>query len=266
MSVWTRRATSGELRAAYDARYAGSYRTELRGYERARAGAFASVLRARVRPLRPGRVLDFGCGSGLFWPVVGSALPGAELCGADISRAALDRLREERGTPAERALLVEGAAIPAADASFDAAVSVETLEHVEDLAASLREVRRVLRPGAPFVFTTPCANVGSLEHALTVLRGQVERSPTGERRWSWEDPAHLRRLTSGELGRALTSAGFGGHVFRYRAHAMSYVCTPLVGGRWRGTAERLMGLEWRLLRWAPMGASVVATTYAGGAS
>ena len=42
-----------------------------------------------------------------------------------------------------------------ADASLDGVVSQDVLEHVHDHRRALREVARVLRPGAPFVFTVP---------------------------------------------------------------------------------------------------------------
>jgi SAM-dependent methyltransferase len=41
------------------------------------------------------------------------------------------------------------------DSSFDCVVAVEVLEHVEDDASFLAEVRRVLRPGGTFLATTP---------------------------------------------------------------------------------------------------------------
>jgi len=41
------------------------------------------------------------------------------------------------------------------DESFDLVLSSDTLEHVEDFRAALRESRRVLRPGGRHVFTVP---------------------------------------------------------------------------------------------------------------
>lgn len=46
-------------------------------------------------------------------------------------------------------------ALPFADATLDGAVSQDVLEHVDDHARALRELARVLRPGAPLVFTVP---------------------------------------------------------------------------------------------------------------
>jgi SAM-dependent methyltransferase len=42
-----------------------------------------------------------------------------------------------------------------ADGSYDLVLTSETLEHVPDLHAALRETRRVLRPGGRHVFTVP---------------------------------------------------------------------------------------------------------------
>lgn len=63
------------------------------------------------------------------------------------------------------------APLPFADASFDALVSKEGVEHFENQAAFLRECARVLRPGGLLVITTP--NIMHLAARLSAfLTGQ----------------------------------------------------------------------------------------------
>lgn len=47
------------------------------------------------------------------------------------------------------------APLPFADQSFDLIWSSEVIEHLEDPAASLAELRRVIRPGGDIILTTP---------------------------------------------------------------------------------------------------------------
>lgn len=46
-------------------------------------------------------------------------------------------------------------ALPFREAALDGVVSQDVLEHVSDYRAGLREIARVLKPGAPFAFTVP---------------------------------------------------------------------------------------------------------------
>ena len=72
----------------------------------------------------------------------------------DISEDQL-RLARERGVEVVQADVAE---LPFEEASFDAVVSMWTHTDVDDFAALLREVARVVRPGGPFVYVGahPC--------------------------------------------------------------------------------------------------------------
>jgi SAM-dependent methyltransferase len=53
------------------------------------------------------------------------------------------------------AILGDDGAYPYEDESFDGCISSFVVEHIGDPQSHLREVRRVLKPGAPYVFRTP---------------------------------------------------------------------------------------------------------------
>lgn len=65
-------------------------------------------------------------------------------------------------------------ALTFADASFDLMVSSEVLEHVENTALALNEVKRVLRPGGVHIFTVPVAeNAPTVERARRKADGSI---------------------------------------------------------------------------------------------
>ena len=99
-----------------------------------------------------GRLIDVGCGGGAFAGTL--AEQGWQVTGVDISEDQL-RLARERGVDVVRA---DARELPFEDGSFDAAVSVFTHTDMDDFAGVLRELARVLRPGAVFVYlgVHPC--------------------------------------------------------------------------------------------------------------
>jgi SAM-dependent methyltransferase len=99
-----------------------------------------------------GSLLDVGCGTGSYTAALAGR--GWDVTGVDISEDML-RLARERGV---RAIHADASSLPFEDAAFDGAVSVLTNTDLDDLAAVVREIVRVLRPGAPFVYLAvhPC--------------------------------------------------------------------------------------------------------------
>jgi SAM-dependent methyltransferase len=99
-----------------------------------------------------GSLLDVGCGTGSY--AAGFAALGWDYTGVDASEDMLRRAREKGVT----AVQSDAAALPFTDASFDAAVSIFTHTDVDDFAGLVKEVVRVLRPDAPFVYigVHPC--------------------------------------------------------------------------------------------------------------
>jgi ubiquinone/menaquinone biosynthesis C-methylase UbiE len=108
--------------------------------------------RPRIPALARGTVLEVGIGSGLNLPYYSREV--THLIGLEPSAM----LRQEAAEAAEDAaftveLLAAGAeSIPLESASVDAVVSTWTLCSIPDLATSLTEMRRVLRPGGRLLF------------------------------------------------------------------------------------------------------------------
>ena len=105
------------------------------------------------------RVLDWGCGKGHISYLLRRA--GFRVTACDVSAAADDSAFGQ-ATPiiAEQGIevvpLADPMALPIADASFDVVLSMGVLEHVADDAASLRELRRIVKPhGLCMVFFLP---------------------------------------------------------------------------------------------------------------
>ena len=101
------------------------------------------------------RVLDLGCGGGLMAEAYARA--GAVTVGLDASGpslAAAQRHAARAGTPPICYVLGRAEASPFPEAQFDVVAAADSLEHVDDLARTLDECVRVLRPGGLFVFNT----------------------------------------------------------------------------------------------------------------
>lgn len=96
--------------------------------------------------LRPGeRVLEIGFGGGALLRAMREC--GAEVVGADLSEAAVERSRAQ----GLEIVLASVEALPFASASFDKAVSVNSLYFWPDAQAAFGELARVLRPGGRLV-------------------------------------------------------------------------------------------------------------------
>jgi len=117
----------------------------------ARVGFFAGVAARLETLVRPGRLLDVGCGYGQFLLACrqrGWQVAGVELGGAACARAREAGLEVFQGT-LEQAAFAEG--------SFDAVTLWNVLDHLVDPLEEARRVLRVLRPGGLFYFRVPNA-------------------------------------------------------------------------------------------------------------
>ena len=142
-------ADTAARQADYDRFYA-----ELSGYEsavssgmglsphdRARLDGTAALV-ADALPARDARILDFGCaGGGLLRALQERGF--TNLHGIDPSPACAEQVRTGTGVPAEAGSIF---AIPPGLGQFDCVILTHVLEHVEDVAGALSNLRGLLTP------------------------------------------------------------------------------------------------------------------------
>jgi methionine biosynthesis protein MetW len=161
------------------------------------------VYQALDRYITPGYLcLDVGCGDGHdlgSWAVARQV----RYVGVDIAGSAVEAARA-RGL--EAYLIDDSGRLPFPDSSYDAAVSLEVIEHLFQPEAIIREAIRVVKPGGVVIVTTP--NVAYWRRRLDLaLLGRW--NPFGYSmaiKEPWNDP-HIRFYAPGSLGRFLTKVG-----------------------------------------------------------
>jgi ubiquinone/menaquinone biosynthesis C-methylase UbiE len=98
-------------------------------------------------------VLEVGCSSGYLLRDMKAALPHAFLIGSDYVRGPLEALAGKM--PALPILQFDLQRCPLPDASVDAVVLLNVLEHIEDDAAAVGHLFRILKPGGVAVIEVP---------------------------------------------------------------------------------------------------------------
>jgi SAM-dependent methyltransferase len=104
---------------------------------------------------RGGRILDLACGVGYGTRLLADRAQGArEVVGVDLSAQAVEFATRRYG--GERVRFVCSDAVSFQDAGgFDTAVSLETIEHVEDPRALVERLVALLRPGGVLIASVP---------------------------------------------------------------------------------------------------------------
>jgi demethylmenaquinone methyltransferase/2-methoxy-6-polyprenyl-1,4-benzoquinol methylase len=168
--------------------------------------------------LKPGmKMLDVATGTGaVAWPASQLSAPGGMVVGLDPSWGMMqEQVRRQYPTK-----LAQGFAehLPFPDATFDFLCMGYAIRHVADLDHTLREYRRVLKPGAPILILDFVRPKGRIAYALgrfylktvvpwIVWLTSVNRQATKLMEYCWETVDQCvppERILAG-LGRA----GFG---------------------------------------------------------
>jgi glycosyltransferase involved in cell wall biosynthesis/ubiquinone/menaquinone biosynthesis C-methylase UbiE len=171
-----------------------------------------------ARDLCPGLdVLDVASGEGYGSSILANV--ARSVIGVDVDPAAVAHAHTTYG--GENLRFVQGSALdlPLVDASVDAVVSFETLEHVREHARFMAEVKRVLRPAGKLIVSTP-------ERAVYSARGE----PVNK--------YHLLELTVAEFDSLLRANFSHVSILSQRAILGSLIVKTEGGGPWRSYERR----------------------------
>jgi SAM-dependent methyltransferase len=122
-------------------------------------------------------VLDVACGAGY-----GSALLASRakrVVGGDVDQETVAYARERYAAANVEFVVLDAQSLPFADGAFDVVCSFETIEHLPDREAYLREVARVLRPDGTYLVSTPRVDETTVApanpfHCVEYSRGDFE--------------------------------------------------------------------------------------------
>lgn len=181
-----------------------------------------------LRPAPGERILDAGCGTGVF--TVDILESGAGVTGLDLSLPMLKRAREKAEGRPFHATAGDMLSLPFADGAFDKTISVTALEFVSDARVALEELSRVTKSGGTVVAATlnalsPWAarrRAAAEKNARSIFKHVFFRSPDelkaampreGEIRTAVhflkdEDPSEARRIESEGQSKALDTGAF----------------------------------------------------------
>lgn len=140
-----------------------------------------------------GTLVDVGCGGGAIWRVVSTRF--TRYCGLDAVRYGTFPVDGEF-----RRVDLDSAEWPVPPASGDVVIAVETIEHLENPWAFMRQLSSVVKPDGWVLVTTP--NQMSVLSLLTLA--------TRRRFSAFQDahyPAHKTALLASDLERAAREAG-----------------------------------------------------------
>ena len=137
------------------------------------------------------RVLDLGCGEGLFAAAL--VAHGAHVVAADV---VAEPLRRAGARGLETRLVALDGPLAFDDGAFDVVWAGEVIEHVVDVAGWLSEVRRMLPSGGRLLLTTPDVDAAPLA------------TPAGRDAWLHPLSDHLRFFSARTLPAVLAAAGF----------------------------------------------------------
>ena len=186
------------------------------------------------------RILDLGAGAGGVTLALASE-PRFHVTAVDVVlNPDLAAVRSEAGVRAGQ-VIASADGLPFADASFDAVLCLETIEHLPDAKASAREMMRVTKSGGLVMITTPARLRWLFKpdphyqvRGLLLLPDALQRHAVVD---------HLKRTNDYDVQHIFWTAGGMIRMFPNRKRVETLVAIP-----WPGRPRNLREVLWKVFR------------------
>jgi len=149
------------------------------------------LLHDMVRPGKGERILDVGCGTGIF--TLDLLAAGARVTGLEISLPMLRQAGKKAGDLPFHMIQGDMRKIPFPDTSFDKTISVTAIEFIEDGRAAVAELFRATRPGGLVVV----ASLNSLSPWATRRKAAASGGQSVFRHVRFRSPEEMVTLAPG---------------------------------------------------------------------
>ena len=172
--------------------------------------ARAALILRHLQPAASGSMLDVGCGRGFYIKAIRALYPQANVVGVDFSAEHLAAAQAQSPAAAAELARADACALPFLSGSFEAVICSEVLEHIEDDAAGLAEIHRVLADDGLLLLSVPHHRYPLLWDPLNWVLERAFGTHVPAHIWwlagIWAD--HLRLYTAAGIARKVESAGF----------------------------------------------------------
>ncbi len=152
------------------------------------------------------RILDISAGVGIVGKRIKDYYPDAEMICNDVSETALKTMQKAGLQTVSFDIDLDNGKYPLPDCSFDAVISLATIEHIIHIDNFIKEIYRILSPEGHLYISTP--NYAGLLYLLPVLlTGRTFHNPQNDES-RYEFYGHVRYFTYTTLLEYITPFGF----------------------------------------------------------